>query len=293
MEVLDSKKTNKAFQFSSEDDILPSIIAKTMNWNLKKGSDNNFTWYFSDKNNNNIYVENLLKDYPDMVNLYTEDKYIPEDYLIGSEEQRWELLRGLLDTDGSIDLDKGRISFFTISSKLKNNIVLLCRSLGIIPSILEDRRENKYSTTGVCYRIILQSSFDKKEKMFKLERKKERVSNYLSKVTRHEKKNSISIINIKSLNRKEEMTCFMVDNNEHLFLMNDYIVTHNTRGLVGDACFLAYPIRYDSITESWIQDGSNEKVLYVVTEQTDEEIKTMILSYLADVNEEKNTLWKI
>lgn len=60
-----------------------------------------------------------------------------------------------------------------------------------------------------------------------------------------------------------------------------------TRGLVGDACFLSYPIRYDSITESWIQDGSNEKVLYVVTEQTDEEIKTMILSYLADVNEEK------
>lgn len=33
------------------------------------------------------------------------------------------------------------------------------------------------------------------------------------------------------MNYKEDMTCFYVDNEEHLFLMNDYIVTHNTRVL--------------------------------------------------------------
>lgn len=60
-----------------------------------------------------------------------------------------------------------------------------------------------------------------------------------------------------------------------------------TRGLVGDACALAYPIRYNSTTCRWEQHGDNQKILYIVTEQDDSEIKSLILSYLSDVNEEK------
>lgn len=60
-----------------------------------------------------------------------------------------------------------------------------------------------------------------------------------------------------------------------------------TRGLVGDACALAFPIRYDSTTCRWEQHGDNQKILYIVTEQDDSEIKSLILSYLSDVNEEK------
>ena len=60
-----------------------------------------------------------------------------------------------------------------------------------------------------------------------------------------------------------------------------------TRSLVGDACALAFPIRYDSTSCRWVQYGDNQKILYIVTEQDDAEIKTMILSYLSDVNEEK------
>lgn len=44
------------------------------------------------------------------------------------------------------------------------------------------------------------------------------------------------IINIECLNYYDEMVCFLVDNQEHLFLMNDYIVTHNTRTMIADAC---------------------------------------------------------
>ena len=60
-----------------------------------------------------------------------------------------------------------------------------------------------------------------------------------------------------------------------------------TRGLVGDACALAFPIRYDSVSCKWIQYGDNQKILYIVTEQEETEVKSLILSYLADVNEEK------
>ena len=63
--------------------------------------------------------------------------------------------------------------------------------------------------------------------------------------------------------------------------------TGKTRNAVADACFLAYPIRYNSITCEWEQKGSNQKVLFIITEQTDKQIKKMILAYLSDINESK------
>ena len=40
--------------------------------------------------------------------------------------------------------------------------------------------------------------------------------------------NLLKIENIKDLGRKEQMRCFYVDNPEHLFLTENYVVTHNT-----------------------------------------------------------------
>jgi replicative DNA helicase len=59
-----------------------------------------------------------------------------------------------------------------------------------------------------------------------------------------------------------------------------------SRQMVGDACNIAYPIRYDRNKGEWISTGSCEKVLYIMTEQDSEEIKTMILAYLTGYNEE-------
>ena len=59
-----------------------------------------------------------------------------------------------------------------------------------------------------------------------------------------------------------------------------------TRTMVGNGCYIAYPIRYDSRLQQWVNTGSCEKVLYVGTEQVYEEIQTMILAYLTDINEE-------
>lgn len=63
--------------------------------------------------------------------------------------------------------------------------------------------------------------------------------------------------------------------------------TGKTRSLVGDACYLAYPIRYNSINHEWEKNGGNEKVLYIATEQQFDEIQTLILAYLTDINEDK------
>lgn len=60
-----------------------------------------------------------------------------------------------------------------------------------------------------------------------------------------------------------------------------------TRQAVGDACYLAYPYRYDEITCKWVNNGSSEKVMFIATEQTKREIQKMILAYLTGFNESK------
>ena len=63
--------------------------------------------------------------------------------------------------------------------------------------------------------------------------------------------------------------------------------TGKTRNAVADACLLAFPLRYNSAIAQWEQVGSNQKVLFIITEQTDKQIKKMILAYLTDINESK------
>lgn len=60
-----------------------------------------------------------------------------------------------------------------------------------------------------------------------------------------------------------------------------------TRRAVADACYLAYPIRYNSQKEQWEQEGNSQKILFIITEQTNEQIQKMILAYLTDINESK------
>lgn len=63
--------------------------------------------------------------------------------------------------------------------------------------------------------------------------------------------------------------------------------TGKTRQAVGDACLIAYPMRYDMRMGEWIQIGSGKKVLFIATEQTIDEIQKMILAYLTGFNESK------
>ena len=57
-----------------------------------------------------------------------------------------------------------------------------------------------------------------------------------------------------------------------------------TSNAIADACYLAYPFRYNAITCNWEQVGNSEKVLFIVTEQRFKEVRLMILAYLTDIN---------
>ena len=63
--------------------------------------------------------------------------------------------------------------------------------------------------------------------------------------------------------------------------------TSKTRQAVGDACFLAFPLRYNQQELKWERIGGNEKVLFIATEQNFGEIQKMILAYLTGINESR------
>src|SRR5262249_33273117 len=60
-------------------------------------------------------------------------KFIPQMYLRGKLEERWELLRGLMDTDGWCEQD-GDAHFCTTSAALRRDVAELARSLGAVVS---------------------------------------------------------------------------------------------------------------------------------------------------------------
>lgn len=100
------------------------------------------------------------------------------------------------------------------------------------------------------------------------------------------------VVDIKPLNYQTEMTCFMVDNEEHLFLMNDYITTHNTRFFMQQICYRCLP-RLEFKDGIWkvVEMKDLERGYFVSVEQEPEELQTMILAFMSGVEEHK-MLWQ-
>lgn len=174
----------------------------------------------------------LVKDVREAIfkyglNTYSYNKFIPQDYLFGSIEQRRMLLAGLFDTDGCIE-DKNRMSFSTTSKRLKDDFVHLCRSLGYIAKVKEDRRI-KYTNGNVAYDISI-CTFDKIFTSNKhTERYKANKSKYDCQYHRTE-----DHIRIKSITYKgrDEALCIYLDYPDHLYIANDFLTTHNSFGAI-------------------------------------------------------------
>ena len=189
----------------------------------------NYHWNFYKNNKHQrIKTEEIFGEYAENVCRYSYEKSIPEAYKLASIENRYKLIQGLMDTDGSITKADGRyhVTFTTTSEKLKDDFIEVMGSLGYVCSYRIDSREKKY-TTGKAYEIKINIPNSEKYKLFSLSRKKNIAKECIDK-PQHRRYDRTTITNIRDLGYEEEMTCFYVDNEKHLFLMNDYIVTHNT-----------------------------------------------------------------
>ena len=58
-----------------------------------------------------------------------------------------------------------------------------------------------------------------------------------------------------------------------------------TRSMIADACSIACDKIYDSDLGKWVENGTKEPTMFITTEQEVDEIQTMMLAFLSDVNE--------
>ncbi len=153
------------------------------------------------------------------------EKSIPDIYLLNtSTQQRLALLQGLMDTDGTIN-KQGAPSYSTTSYDLALKVQYLVRSLGGIASIGSRiptfTYKNEKRNGRLAYQVNIR--FKKPSDLFRLPKKKERTNDqgqYCN--TLKLRLDSITPVGYK------ECQCISVDSPDHLYITNQFIVTHNT-----------------------------------------------------------------
>lgn len=167
-------------------------------------------------------IREILKEY-DLYGCKSDTKFIPENYLYSSIEDRISLLQGLMDTDGN---NKKIYSEFTTTSPfLAKQIQELVFSLSGKAVIYE--RNGSYRKNGVlkitkkCYRVYIQFPEGSNIIPFRLKRKAEKF--IFSKKNRWHKY-------ISKIEKIEDQAgqCIKVNSGDSLFATKNFTLTHNT-----------------------------------------------------------------
>lgn len=155
---------------------------------------------------------------------------IPQEYLHACPEARQALLQGIFDAAGIFTPSSRCLpSIFLKDPALEQQVRQLAVSLGY-----EIKEPANKDDEG---RIIIATS---DASIFRSSLLKEEMLNYVS-VNYGTGKDAwmsndseyISIVDIEKTGKKAEMTCLLVDDDEHMFVAGDFIVTHNTTVTVG------------------------------------------------------------
>lgn len=156
------------------------------------------------------------------------DKFIPRTYLEASVDQRMALLRGLMDTDGHAGKSLN-LSFSTSSEQLAADVQELVRSLGGIASISPKTSHYQYKgerkAGAPSFNVNIRHP--QPEEFFLLNRKRQRCQDY-----QYADSLKLRITKIERVGVKPAQ-CIMVDHPDHLYITDDYVVTHNTEMLLG------------------------------------------------------------
>ena len=204
-----SVKPELTIRTSDIDDILASIPYEiTSRWEQKGGGSHVFRIP--------ALKVLLLKSF--------RDKVIRPEYLRASEEQRWALLQGLMDSDGAIGDRKAQSIYVSTIKPLAESVRELLWSLGIKNAMHEEPSTRYGIPTGETLYTIRFTTFDDQPTSRlhrKLNRKRERV-----KPTRscfH------YIADIAPIDHPVKMRCIQVDSASHQYLAGPSMVpTHNS-----------------------------------------------------------------
>lgn len=141
-----------------------------------------------------------------------QHKFIPSQYLEAAAEDRLELLRGLMDTDGWLNDRIGHSAFNTTSERLAADVAELVRSLGGTARITF-KRNDFLGSFNVTVNLPVNP--------FWLRRKADRWRP-------HSKYPATRMIAAIEPAGVERVVCIQVAAQDSLYVARDYIVTHNT-----------------------------------------------------------------
>lgn len=163
------------------------------------------------------------------------DKFIPDIYKNGSIEQRWALIQGVMDAvDGSFDSRNGVLSFSTSSECLAKDLREVVWSLGGIAEISETQQIG-YTPNGEKRRDVaswhLSIRHTDPSRFFAVPRK----AQMAARLRLHADSLKLKITSVERDVRREEATCIRVEHQDHLFITENYVVTHNTETLLSFA----------------------------------------------------------
>lgn len=188
------------------------------------------------------------------------EKFIPEIYKRASIDDRMALLRGLCDTDGSVVKDGGAVEYSTSSFQLAEDFVELARSLGAY--VTREKRITEFSYKG---EVKKGRPSERIRVYFNDDRVPVSSEKNLKKwVGRGERTQYRSIVSIEP-SKVYEAVCIKVAHPSALFVVKDFIVTHNTKLTIGLllsflmrnhlACLIDAERCYDAETEVLTRRG--------------------------------------
>lgn len=174
-----------------------------------------YGYYVADENG--IGITTALKRYGVCSRKF--GKRIPDIYMRASVADRWELLKGIVDTDGTVDKKTGRISISSSNKHLAYQYLELARSLGVKAFILESDAILNGRNYGRTWDVGFMCEFYPG----RLQRKAKAWRTPLLTKDR-------AVVEITKV-APRRAKCITVAANDHLFVAGrDYILTHNCMG---------------------------------------------------------------
>ena len=264
-------------------------------------------WHADDKTysilekNKSGHIKHKLREMG-LIGTYSDTKFIPDIYMRASPKQRLSLIQGLMDTDGYVDVSPGRNSkektlgkggvckFCTTSPVLAKQFQEIIRSLGGLCRIKNKKAFYTYKgerKEGIPA-YILSIRHKQPQALFRLPRKKEKAPQHYQYADRLK----LRIKSVEYVGNKEAQ-CIEVDHPDHLYITDDYIVTHNTVSFIwalqkiGRRALIVMTSRleqwiseinkYTNLTESDIYLVQGQGSLSKLFSQIDQEIKPKII----------------
>lgn len=150
----------------------------------------------------------------------SENKFVPDVYKYNSREVRYNMLRGLMDTDGWCS-KKRSPQFCTVSARLRDDVVWLARSLGYKASYITKKagykKDGRYIHCKDSYIVTIVGGGE----LFNLPRKQEAAENNCPTFRPYTSISRITYIG------KERCKCVTVDSKDNCYLIGDFVTTHN------------------------------------------------------------------